>query len=94
LLQQLPNGQQLISQYHIPPIGPERARTFDGGVDQQLFSGRAKIGITYFHNRFSDGIEFVPQTGLISLGVPPSVAQATAFGAYVNSEVLRAGARR
>ena len=90
LLQQLPNGQQLISQYHVSPIGPERARTFDGGVDQQLFSGRAKIGITYFHNRFSDGIEFVPQTGLISLGVPPSVAQATAFGAYVNSEVLRA----
>jgi iron complex outermembrane receptor protein/vitamin B12 transporter len=90
LLEQLPNGQPLISQYHVSPIGAERARTFDGGMDQQLFSGRARIGMTYFHNRFGDGIEFVPQTGLISLGVPPAVAEATAFGAYVNSEVLRA----
>src|SRR5947199_3320558 len=68
LLAGLPNGRQLVSQYHITPIGAERARTFDGGLDQELFGGRGRLGITYFHNRFSDGIEFVPQQGLISLG--------------------------
>jgi iron complex outermembrane receptor protein/vitamin B12 transporter len=90
LLAGLPNGQQLILQYHITPIGAERARTFDGGLDQELFGGRGRLGITYFHNRFSDGIEFVPQQGLASLGVPDAVAQAAQFGAAVNSQVLRA----
>jgi iron complex outermembrane receptor protein/vitamin B12 transporter len=90
LLEGLPNGQQLISQYHITPIGAERARTIDGGLDQQLFGGSGRLGITYFFNRFSDGIEFVPQQGLPSLGVPDAVAQAAQFGAAVNSQVLRA----
>jgi vitamin B12 transporter len=88
LLATLPNGPSLISQYRVTPIGAERARTFDGGVDQQLFGGRARFGITYFHNRFRDGIEFVPQQGLIALGVPGAVAQAEQFGAAVNSQVL------
>ena len=90
LLAALPNGSALVSQYHITPIGAERARTFDGGVDQQLFAGRGRLAITYFHNNFSDGIEFVPQTGLVALGVPEAVAQAAEFGAAVNSQVLRA----
>ena len=90
LLEQLSNGKQIISQYHVSPIGAELARTFDGGVDQQLFGGRGRIGITYFHNRFTEGIEFVPQSGLVSLGVPAAVAAATPFGAYVNSQTLRA----
>jgi len=90
LLDQLPNGQQLISRSRVAPIGAERSRTFDGGLDQQLFGGRGVLGITYFHNLFSNLIEFVPQTGLVSLSVPSPVVQATPLGAYVNSERLRA----
>ncbi|MDP9159706.1 MAG: TonB-dependent receptor [Acidobacteriota bacterium] len=89
LLAALPDGLSLISQYHVSPIGAERARTFDGGIDQELFAGRARMGVTYFHNRFSDGIEFVPQQGLVALGVPGAVVQATQFGAAVNSQSLR-----
>lgn len=85
----LPNGSALLTQYHITPIGAERAHTFDGGLDQQLFAGRGRLGITYFHNKFSDGIEFVPQQGLVALGVPAAVAQAAEFGAAVNSQILR-----
>ena len=38
----LPNGAELIKQYHVSPIGPETSRTYDGGVDQQLWNGRAR----------------------------------------------------
>ncbi len=90
LLQQLSNGAQLISQFHIAPIGAERSRTYDGGLEQSLFDGRAKLGITYFHNEFSNLIEFVPMQGLIDLGVAPSIAAALQFGATVNSQSYRA----
>ena len=90
LLQQLSNGQQLISQFHISPIGAERSRTYDGGIEQSLFEGRAQLGITYFHNEFSNLIEFVPMQGLIDLGVPPPIANALQFGATVNSQAYRA----
>lgn len=88
LLETLPNGPQLISQYHIGPVGAEKALTFDGGVDQQLFGGTAKLAVTYFHNRFSDVIEFVPQQDLPLLGVPAAVAAATPYGATVNSQTF------
>src|SRR6476646_3459568 len=77
LLSQLPDGPQLISQFHVKPIGAVRSRSFDGGVEQMAWSGRAKIGLTFFDNHFSDEIEFVSQDGLRRLGVPaPVIAQA------------------
>lgn len=90
LLQQLSNGAQLISEFHIAPIGAERSRTYDGGVEQSFFDGRAKLGITYFHNEFSNLIEFVPTQGLIDLGVAPAIANALQFGATANSQSYRA----
>ena len=66
----LPNGAELIKQYHVSPIGPETSRTYDGGVDQQLWNGRARITLTYFHNEFTNGVEFVPQSALLALGLP------------------------
>jgi iron complex outermembrane receptor protein/vitamin B12 transporter len=86
----LPNGTQLIAQYHFGQIGPEWSRTYDGGIDQELAHGRTKVGITYFHNEFTNGIEYIPSQGLIDLGVPPSVAAAASFGATVNSQAFRA----
>jgi vitamin B12 transporter len=90
LLQQLSNGPQLISQFHIAPIAAERSRTYDGGLEQAFFDGRARLGITYFHNEFSNLIEFVPMQGLIDIGVAPSIANALQFGATVNSQSYRA----
>jgi iron complex outermembrane receptor protein/vitamin B12 transporter len=90
LLQPLSNGPQLISQFHVTPIGAERSRTYDGGIEQSLFEGRAKLGISYFHNQFSDLIEFVPMQGLIDLGVQQPIAEALQFGATVNSQAFRA----
>jgi vitamin B12 transporter len=90
LLHQLSGGQQLISQFHVTPIGAERSRTYDGGIEQSLFEGRAKLGITYFHNEFTHVVEYVPMQGLIDIGVPQLIAQALQFGATVNSQAFRA----
>jgi vitamin B12 transporter len=94
LLQTLSNGAQLISQFHVAAIGAEQSRTYDGGVEQSLFEGRAKLGITYFHNEFTHLIEFVPTQGLIALGVPQPIADSllggSQFGATVNSQAFRA----
>jgi len=49
-----------------------------------------RLGLTYFHNEFTNGIEFVPQSGLAELGVPPALLPTVEFGAYVNSEAFRA----
>jgi vitamin B12 transporter len=90
LLQTLSNGPELISQFHVAPIGAERSRTYDGGVEQILLEGRVRLGITYFHNEFSNLIEFVPMQGLVDLGVPPPIANDLLFGASVNSQAFRA----
>ena len=89
----LDNGQQLIEQNHVGPVGAQRSRSYDGGVDQLLFNSKAKLGITYFHNEFGDQVEFVPAQALLQLGVPSSVVSQianTAGGAYVNSQSYRA----
>jgi len=89
ILSEVPDGSELIAQFHVGQIGPENSRTYDGGVDQELWNGRARLGLTYFHNEFTNGIEFVPQSGLAELGVPHNLLPAVEFGAYVNSEAFR-----
>ena len=89
ILAALPEGSNAISQYHVSQIGAENSRTYDGGIDQELWSGRARVGITYFHNQFTNGVEYVPQAALFALGVPEANLSALAYGAYVNSEAFR-----
>ena len=89
LLSQLPNGPQLISQFHVGPIGAVRSRSFDAGIEQYFWSGRAKLGVTFFDNHFSDEIEFVSPGGLGLLGVPDQIIAQTPFGASVNSLATR-----
>jgi iron complex outermembrane receptor protein/vitamin B12 transporter len=90
ILDALPDGGELIKQYHVSPIGPETSRTYDGGIDQQLWNGRARVSMTYFHNEFTNGVEFVPQSALLALGLPAASDPAVQFGAAVNSQAFRA----
>jgi vitamin B12 transporter len=89
ILSALPNGNELISQFHVSQIGPENSRTFDGGIDQELWNGHARVGLTYFHNEFTNGIEDVPQAGLLALGVPEASLPALESGAFINSQAFR-----
>jgi iron complex outermembrane receptor protein/vitamin B12 transporter len=90
LLQGLPEGEQLASEYHVGAIGAARSKSYEGGIDQMFENRRGRASLTVFHNQFSDGIEYIPQPGLIELGVPSPVAAAALFGATVNSQAYRA----
>jgi vitamin B12 transporter len=81
-----------VAEFNVAPVGPERSKTFDFGLEQRLFNGRAILGLTYFYNDFYDLIAFLDPAALISIGVPPDAAMATPFGggAYVNATSERA----
>jgi len=89
LLRQQPNGDQLIRQFGIKPIGAERSRSYDGGIEQS-FADRALLKVIVFHNQFTNEIEFVSSDALTQLGVSPAVAAASGFGATINSSDFRA----
>ena len=89
LLQAAPGGDALIQRFGVEPIGPERSRSLDIGIEQGLWDGRARVRAAFFHNEFRDLIEFVSNTVLPGLGIPPEVAAAV-FGARVNSSSYRA----
>jgi iron complex outermembrane receptor protein/vitamin B12 transporter len=88
VLNSLPNGQQLIAQHGITQVGAQQTKTYEAGVDQHMFGTRALLHAGYYHNNFSNQIEFVAAQALLQLGVPPAVEQIianTSYGAYINS---------
>jgi iron complex outermembrane receptor protein/vitamin B12 transporter len=90
VLSQTPGGAQSIAQLGLGPISAERSRSFDAGLEQLAWHGRAKFVATFFHNRFTNQIEFAGIPGLEALGVPLADALATGFGATLNSGDTRA----
>jgi iron complex outermembrane receptor protein/vitamin B12 transporter len=87
----VPNGPELIAQYHVQPFLAEDSRTYDGGIEQQLFGGKAQLSAVYFHNEFTNQAEYVSSQYLVQIGVPDEVAQALGyFGAAVNTLNYRA----
>ncbi len=90
LLQQTAAGQALAASAGIGPIGPERGRNFDVGMEQGLWRGRARVRASYFDNEFFDLVEFVSRNLLPQFGIPTDVAAAAGSGAYVNSQSFTA----
>ena len=90
ILQTVSGGEGLIQGFGLEPIGPERSRSLDVGVEQGLWGRRARVNVAFFHNKFKDLIEFVGNAALPQLGIPREVAFATPFGATVNSASYRA----
>ena len=70
----------------VGPIAPEKGTSIDVGIEQGVMDGHGRIRLAYFRNTYDDLIEFVSRSALPQAGVPVEVAQATAFGAYVNSQ--------
>jgi vitamin B12 transporter len=83
------NGQ-LASQLNVAPIAAERSRSYDVGFEQLVWNGRGKFAATFFHNQFTNQIEFVPTAALLALGVPSSQVALAGFGATFNSGDTRA----
>jgi iron complex outermembrane receptor protein/vitamin B12 transporter len=79
------------TQYGVIPLRGQFSRTYDAGVEQQFGNGRARMNLTWFHNQFTNVIEYVPDSGLKQLGVPAAVyTNPNVYGAYVNSLAYRA----
>lgn len=72
-----------IASFHVSPIGAQRSRVYEGGVDQNLYSDRAVLHLTYFHSTFGRGTEYVSTplyNGYFHQTLPPSL-----YGFYLNS---------
>jgi len=69
----------------VDPLGPEKSRGFDIGLEQAFAASHFRARVGYFNNTFENLLEFLSRTQLVVAGVPPAVAAGTAFGAYINS---------
>ncbi len=69
-----------------PTLEPERSLSWDAGVDQRLWNGRIRLGLTYFYTRFTDLIafRFIPTAPFVE-GV--NIGRARAEGIELASEV-------
>ncbi len=75
---------------NISPVGPEKSRGWDVALEQGFGGGRYRARIGYYDNEFEDLLEFLDRNSLVRAGVPPAVANATAFGGYINSQSFTA----
>jgi len=79
-----------IVKYHVTPPGPERSRTYDGGVDQNIRGEKLILKLDYFHNTFNHQLEGVDSGALEQIfGYPPNVID-NVFTPYLNSLAFRA----
>lgn len=79
-----------IARYHVTPAGPQRSRTYDLGVDQNIRGEKLVFKAGYFHNSFNHQLESVDSGALEQFfGYSPSVAQ-NAYQPYLNSLAFRA----
>src|SRR5688572_12384205 len=67
----------------VEPIGPERSKSFDIGVEQGFWGGNARARVAYFHNTFEHLLDFLGRTQLVRAGVPGDCGAETGCGAYL-----------
>ncbi len=88
-----------IGKYHIGPQGAQHSRTYDVGVDQNIWGEKLVLRAGYFHNVFDHQLEGVSSSALaqyFGIGAPcPPPATGicplpSIFTAYVNSQAFRA----
>ncbi len=79
-----------IAAFGIAPLGPQRSRTVDVGVDQNILGHKLIFKAGYFHNQFSHELEFVGSGDLRRyFGIVPA-NDAFFFGGELNSLAFRA----
>lgn len=73
-----------IQQAHIHPIGAEEARTYEGGIDQNIYNDRLMLHFNYFHNQFGNQVEYVYSSD-IKQYFDIDLSSTGSYGAYLNS---------
>ena len=81
-----------IAAYRVTPLGPQRSRTFDVGMDQSVLGDKLLLKAGYFHNQFSHQLEYVGSGDLQTyFGFTPDANAVDFFyGAELNSQAFRA----
>jgi vitamin B12 transporter len=69
-----------------PDLQPERSMSWDAGVDQKLWQGRIRLGLTYFHNDFTNLITCCVSIPTAPFGGPVNVGAARSEGVEFTSE--------
>ncbi|MFV0624885.1 TonB-dependent receptor plug domain-containing protein [Sphingomonas sp. ac-8] len=86
-----PSLYQLFSEYGNQALDPERAKSWEAGVEQRLLDGALTLGATYFERRTRDQIDYISCTSTADpLCVTPGTETAR-WGYYDN--IARAFAR-
>ncbi len=79
-----------IAAFGIAQLGPERSRTFDVGIDQNIRGEKLIVKAGYFHNQFSHQLEYVSSGDLETyFGITPGNDEYF-YGAELNSLAFRA----
>ena len=81
-----------IAKFHIGPLGPERSRTYDVGLDQNILGEKLVLKLGYFHNRFSNQVEYVGSGDIqqyFNIAIPPA-NDPFFYGAELDSLTYRA----
>lgn len=79
-----------IRAYHIGPQTAERSRTYDIGIDQNVFGEKFVLKAGYFHNVFDRQLEAVNSAALVQYFNYPFIYNTTLYSAYLNSLAYRA----
>lgn len=66
---------QLYSSFGDPNLLPDKSLSYDFGVEQAIFDNKVFLGITYFHNKFENMVEFDSVTNKYK-----NIGRAKAFG--------------
>ncbi|MBN9617367.1 MAG: TonB-dependent receptor [Acidobacteriales bacterium 59-55] len=78
-----------IDAYHVKPINALRSRTYDFGIDQNIFGQKLILKAGYFHNIFDHQIDYIDKGTLQNVfGIQSSVAKL--YGAELNTLAFRA----
>ena len=78
-----------IAKYHVAPAGPEKSRTYDGGIEQNIRGEKFVLKAGYFHNTFTHQLEGVDSGALVQIfNFSPAVAR-NVFAPYLNSMAYR-----
>jgi vitamin B12 transporter len=70
-----------------PTIEPEKSFSWDVGVDQSLWGNRIKLGLTYFHNKFTDQIFCCLPLPVAPFAATANIGRSRAAGIEFVSEV-------
>ena len=79
-----------IEKYGIQQLGPERSRSADVGIDQNIVGDKLRLSLDYFHNQFSHQIEDVQNGDLQQYFGLPFANSSTVYSAELNSLAYRA----